>query len=135
MSPRLARWNVRCLPPIPVGQARPASQQPRSPRRWSQHVTDTSDALDLEPGVFRKTTARAVAESLKRSADRSRRRKADSFRSAMSMLTFYLNRAGKNLSDDRRQVLEAAKIELRTIYGRAGGRRPELRRSAGVRSA
>ena len=87
-------------------------------RKWSQHVTETSDALDLETGVFRRASARQIASSLKRSADRSRRRKADSFRSAMSMLTFYINRAGKHLSAERRRVLDAAKNELRAIYGR-----------------
>jgi Protein of unknown function (DUF3175) len=92
---------------------------PTSPRRWSQRVTETSDALDLESGVFRKKSPRAVAASLKRSADRSRRRKVDPFRSAMSMLTFYINRAGKGLKTDERKVLEQAKEELRKLYGRA----------------
>ena len=95
--------------------ARPGAKQSR---RWSQRVTETSNALDLEPGVF-KGDARQVAASLKRSADRSRRRKTDSFRSAMSMLNFYVNRAGKHLSAARRQVLDAAKEELRALYGRA----------------
>ncbi len=90
----------------------------RNPRRWSSRVTATSNALDLEPGVFKKSDARAVARSLKRSAERSKRRKADPFRSAMSMLTFFLNRAGKNLPARRRRVLERAKDELRTLYGR-----------------
>ena len=74
--------------------------------------------MDLEPGVFRRGSARTIAMSLKRSADRSRRRKTDSFRSAMSMLTFYLNRAGKNLSASRRRVLDDAKQALRVAYGR-----------------
>lgn len=98
-------------------------------RQWSQHVTETSDALDLESGVFRRESPRAIASSLKRSADRSRRRKADSFRSAMSMLTFYMNRAGTHLSAARRRVLEAAKDELRVIYGRPA-EHPERRQSA-----
>lgn len=92
---------------------------PTSPRRWSQRVTETSDALDLESGVFMKKSPRAVAASLKRSADRSRRRKVDPFRSAMSMLSFYINRAGKGLKTDERKVLEQAKQELRKLYGRA----------------
>lgn len=79
---------------------------------------ETSDALDLEPGVFQLRTPRAIAHSLKRSAERSRRRKAEPFRSAMSMLTFYVNRAGRKLSADRRRVLEQAKAELRALYGR-----------------
>ncbi len=82
-------------------------------------MTETSNALDLEAGVFTKASPREIASSLKRSADRSRRRKTDSYRSAMSMLTFYLNRAGKNLSASRLRVLEAAKDELRSVYGRA----------------
>jgi hypothetical protein len=91
-------------------------------KRWSQRVTETSNALDLDPGVFSRDDARSIARSLKRSADRSRRRKSDPFRSAMSMLTFYINRAGKNLSRSRRARLEAAKDELRQLYQR-GARR------------
>lgn len=89
-----------------------------SPKRWSGHVTATSNALDLEPEVFKKENARAVADSLKRSADRSCRRKVDPFRSAMSMLTFYINRAGSRLPAERRRILEQAKDELRSAYGR-----------------
>jgi hypothetical protein len=95
-----------------------ARAKSRAPRRWSQHVTETSNALDLDEGVFRRRNARAIAVSLKRSAERSRRRKSDAFRSAMSMLTFYVNRAGKGLSDSQKRVLEAAKNELRSLYGR-----------------
>lgn len=90
----------------------------RRVRRWSQRVTDTSDALTLERGVFKKATPRAVAASLKRSAERSHRRKADPFRSAMSMLTFFINRAGKGLPRSQKQKLERAKDELRALYGR-----------------
>lgn len=86
---------------------------------WSRAVSANSDALDLEPGVFKRTDPRAIARSLKRSAERSRRRKADPYRSAMSMLTFYINRAGRNLSEEQRGRLEAAKGELRKLYGRA----------------
>lgn len=86
--------------------------------RWSQRVTRTSDALDLERGVFTKSDPRAIARSLKRSAERSHRRKADPYRSAMSMLTFYVNRAGKQLSARDRKRLEQAKDELRDLYGR-----------------
>jgi hypothetical protein len=95
-------------------------------RKWSQHVTESSNALDLEPGVF-KGSSRQIATSLKRSADRSRRRKADSFRSAMSMLTFYMNRAGTHLSATRRRVLDGAKDELRALYGRARRGTPSRR--------
>lgn len=87
-------------------------------KRWSQRVTRTSNALDLERGVFAGSDPRAVARSLKRSAERSRRRKADPFRSAMSMLTFYINRAGRNLPKKRLQTLERAKDELRAQFGR-----------------
>ena len=87
-------------------------------RRWSKRVMETSNALDLEPGVFTKPTARQVALSLKRSADRSRRRKAEPYRSAMSMLSFHINRAGRGLSAERREVLSDAKDELRRLYHR-----------------
>jgi len=86
--------------------------------RWSQRVTDTSDALDLEPGVFTKRSPRAIAQSLKRSAEHSRRRKSDAYRSAMSMLTFYVNRAGRTLSKTQKAKLEKAKHELRELFGR-----------------
>jgi hypothetical protein len=85
-------------------------------RRWSQHVTETSDALDLEGGVFKKGEPKAIARSLKRSAEQSHRRKANPYRSAMSMLVFYINRAGHNLSTARRRKLEQAKDELRALY-------------------
>ncbi|HEX8987537.1 MAG TPA: DUF3175 domain-containing protein [Rhodocyclaceae bacterium] len=88
------------------------------PKRWSQHVTETSHALDLEPGVFALDDPRAIAASLKRSAEASRQRKADPFRSAMSMLVFYVNRAGRKLPRARRLVLERAKDELRDAFGR-----------------
>ena len=87
-------------------------------KRWSQRVTQESNALDLEQGVFSKDDPKSIARSLKRSADRSQRRKADPFRSAMSMLTFYINRAGKTLSKSRRKRLEDAKEELRDLYGK-----------------
>jgi Protein of unknown function (DUF3175) len=95
-------------------------------KRWSQRVTERSDALDLEPKVFARRSARSVALSLKRSAERSRRRKSDPYRSAMSMLTFYINRAGKTLSPTQRRRLEAAKDELRKLYRRP----PRSRRAA-----
>lgn len=85
---------------------------------WSQQVTETSDALTLEEGVFKKPTPRAVALSLKRSADVSTRRKSEPFRSAMSMLVFYINRAGKGLPEAEKQKLEKAKDELRALYGK-----------------
>ena len=87
-------------------------------RRWSARVTRKSDALDLERGVFAKRDPKRIAASLKRSAERSRRRKADPYRSALSMLTFYINRAGKNLPASRRKTLERAKGELRKQFHR-----------------
>ncbi len=87
-------------------------------RRWSGRVTRESDALTLEEGVFTKGSAKAIARSLKRSAERSRRRKSSPYRSAMSMLTFFINRAGKGLSKARKRKLEAAKDELRALYGK-----------------
>lgn len=87
-------------------------------RRWSQRVTETSDALDLEAGVFTLEDPREIALSLKKSADQSKRRKSGPFQSAMSMLTFYINRAGKQLSKQQRDRLELAKDELRVLYGR-----------------
>jgi hypothetical protein len=89
-----------------------------------------SDALDLEPGVFMQRSPRQIAESLKRSAERSRRRRSTPFRSAMSMLTFYINRGGRNLSRTRRQTLERAKDELRKLFGRAPSSRTPRRKPA-----
>ena len=89
-----------------------------SVKRWSQEVTETSDALDLEEGIFALENPRQIARSLKKSADQSRRRKSEPFRSAMSMLTFYINRAGRHLDDEQRARLEKAKDELRALYGR-----------------
>jgi hypothetical protein len=86
--------------------------------RWSRRVTETSNALDLEAGIFSNGTAQEIARSLKRSSLRSRRRKGTPFQSAMSMLNFYINRAGTNLSESRRQILEEAKRELRDAFGR-----------------
>jgi hypothetical protein len=107
----------------------------RKPRvnRWSARVTRESNALDLEAAVFKKKNASEIARSLKRSAEKSERRKTAPFRSAMSMLTFYINRAGKNLPASRTKMLERAKDELRKLYGRPTGRRkpgPAKKRSA-----
>jgi len=94
------------------------TRSPPSRQRWSQRVTERSDALDLESRVFALEDPRAIARSLKRSAERSRRRKAPPFQSAMSMLTFYINRAGRQLNRTQRVRLEAAKDELRVLFGR-----------------
>ncbi|TMH03455.1 MAG: DUF3175 domain-containing protein, partial [Betaproteobacteria bacterium] len=95
-------------------------------KRWSAQVMATSNALDLEPEVFKRTDPKAIARSLKRSAERSERRKSEPFRSAMSMLTFYINRAGHALPKKQRAVLEKAKDELRAAF-----HRPPARRSVG----
>ncbi|MEO5970733.1 MAG: DUF3175 domain-containing protein [Bdellovibrionia bacterium] len=98
------------------------------PKNWSARVTRESNALDLEKNVFTLQSAKSIASSLKRSSDSSHRRKARPFQSAMSMLNFYINRAGRNLSISRRKVLNQAKDELRVLYGRkrqlAQNRRP-----------
>jgi hypothetical protein len=88
--------------------------------RWSGKVTTESDALDLEEDVFKARDPRRIAASLKRSAKRSRRRKTEPHRSAMSMLSFCINRAGRNLSASQRRILNRAKSELRKQFGRTG---------------
>jgi len=94
-------------------------------KRWSQHVTETSDALNLEPDVFTLDDPAKIARSLSESAEKSTRRKTEPFRSAMSMLTFYINRAGKGLPEGRKKILEKAKDELRRLYGRAARNTPK----------
>jgi Protein of unknown function (DUF3175) len=99
-----------------------STHKPRSKRaggnRWSAKVTHTSNALDLEPSVFKGDDPRRIAASLKRSAEHSHRRKGTPFQSAMSMLNFYINRAGTGLSARQRSKLERAKTELRDLFGR-----------------
>ena len=99
--------------------ARKRSAGRGSPRRWSQRVTRESDALDLKKGVFKLTSAKKIAASLKRSAEQSSRRKSGAYRSALSMLTFYINRAGRKLPKAQRERLQRAKIELKHQFGRA----------------
>jgi len=94
------------------------SKAATTPKRWSQSVTKNSNALDLEPGVFALRSPAGIARSLKRSADTSNRRKGSPFQSAMSMLNFYINRAGKSLSAQRKKLLNDAKTELRRLYSR-----------------
>ena len=96
----------------------PARHNGKSAEKWSAGVMKRSDALDLEGGVFKKKNARQVALSLKRSAQASQRRKSSPFRSAMSMLNFAINRGGRNLSAERRRVLNQAKVELRRLFHR-----------------
>jgi hypothetical protein len=95
---------------------RKSSSRKSLTRRWSARVTKTSDAMTLDEGVFKKSDPKAIARSVKRSAEHSHRRKSPPFRSAMSMLTFYINRGGKNLSARKKHVLMQAKDELRALY-------------------
>ena len=96
----------------------PSSESTHEPAHWSAKVSRESDALDLEKGVFTWKDPHRIARSLKHSADTSTRRKSAPFRSAMSMLVFYINRAGKNLDEEQRNILQQAKQELRKLYGR-----------------
>ena len=95
---------------------RKASQS--TPKRWSHHVMETSDAMDIERDIFKNGNAQEIADSLKRSSTRSTRRKGSPFQSAMSMLNFYINRAGRNLPKSRKSTLERAKKRLREAFGR-----------------
>jgi hypothetical protein len=88
----------------------------RTTKKWSGDVTENSNAMDLDKGVFAEKDPKKIAASLKRSATHSHRRKGTPFQSAMSMLNFYINRAGKNLPDDRKEILEQAKDELRKVF-------------------
>ena len=102
-----------------VKSATPAnSAATKKPGRWSQRVTKQSDALNLKRGVFTLTDPKKIAASLKRSAEHSSRRKAGAYRSALSMLTFYINRAGKTLAKTQRDRLQRAKTELKHQFGR-----------------
>jgi Protein of unknown function (DUF3175) len=101
-----------------VSARRKTAARKPAPKRWSQHVTRESDALDLRKGVFKLTSAKKIASSLKRSAERSSRRKSGVYRSALSMLTFYINRAGRNLPKTQRARLERAKVELKHQFGK-----------------
>ncbi|MFM0227480.1 DUF3175 domain-containing protein [Paraburkholderia dipogonis] len=96
-----------------------AAHRAKSPKKWSHHVMETSDAMDIQHDVFKTGSAESIAQSLKQSSTKSRRRKGTPFQSAMSMLNFYINRAGRNLSKTRRDTLQQAKRKLREAFGRA----------------
>ncbi len=115
---RTARKSAKA-PKARTARKAPAKRKAKaaSPKRWSQRVTEHSDALHLKDGVFKLTDPKKIAASLKRSAERSSRRKAGAYRSALSMLTFYINRAGKTLPRTRRERLERAKGELKKAFG------------------
>ena len=129
MGPPMAKTaRSTSRPKSRAAQARSArSGKPASARYWSQRVTRESNALDLDKGVFNLRDPKKIAASLKRSAERSRRRKATPYRSALSMLVFYMNRAGKNLPASRKRQLESAKGELKKLFGK-DERRPGARR-------
>lgn len=115
-----ARARTRRSAPRKAQKTSSARKSAKRPvRKWSGRVTATSDALDLKKDVFKLDSPKAIARSLKRSAEHSHRRKSDPYRSAMSMLVFYINRAGKNLPATRKRKLEAAKGELRKAFGKA----------------
>jgi len=101
-----------------AARAAGSARHSRPARKWSARVTRTSDAMDLPQGTFKSGSAKKVARTLKRAANASHRRKASPFQSAMSVLNFEINRAGKNLSATRKRVLGRAKTELRRAYGR-----------------
>jgi Protein of unknown function (DUF3175) len=116
---KTARRNAGKTTARKAGSARKKSAlKKETPKRWSQRVTRESDALDLKQGVFKLTSPRKIAASLKRSAERSSRRKTGAYRSALSMLTFYINRAGRTLPKTQRDRLQRAKLELKRQFGR-----------------
>src|SRR5258708_6405012 len=118
-SSKAARKSPRKTASKTTSRRKAPAKRKASPKRWSQRVTQQSDALDLKRGVFTLRDPKRIAASLKRSAERSSRRKAGAYRSALSMLTFYVNRAGKTLPKTQRERLERAKIELKRQFGRA----------------
>jgi Protein of unknown function (DUF3175) len=117
-SSKIARKSPRKTASKTTTRRKPPAKRKASPKRWSQRVTQESDALDLKRGVFTLRDPKRIAASLKRSAERSSRRKAGAYRSALSMLTFYVNRAGKTLPKTQRERLERAKIELKRQFRR-----------------
>ncbi len=112
---------------MPVRTPKPASKQPD---HWSQQVTETSDAMDLKHDVFKQHDPKAIARSLKSSAEHSDRRKSDPYRSSMSMLTFYINRAGHNLDPGQHEILEATKDELRKLFDKPAAAKTAARKAA-----
>jgi hypothetical protein len=117
-SSKTARKSPRKIASKTITRRKAPVKRKASPKRWSQRVTQQSDALDLKRGVFTLRDPKQIAASLKRSAERSSRRKAGAYRSALSMLTFYVNRAGKTLPKTQRDRLERAKVELKRQFGR-----------------
>ena len=117
-TPRKAAVRKGRRTTVRKSQATSKAKSKASGKRWSQRVTRESDALDLKHGVFKQSDPKKIAASLKRSAERSSRRKTGAYRSALSMLTFYINRAGKTLPKTQRDRLQRAKAELKHQFGR-----------------
>jgi hypothetical protein len=117
-SSKTARKSTRKTASKTTPRRKAPAKRKASPKRWSQRVTQESDALDLKRGVFTLRDPKRIAASLKCSAEHSSRRKAGAYRSALSMLTFYVNRAGKTLPKTQRERLERAKVELKRQFGR-----------------
>ena len=117
-SSKTARKSPRKTASETTPRKKAPAKRKASPKRWSQRVTQESDALDLRRGVFTLRDPKRIAASLKRSAESSSRRKAGAYRSALSMLTFYVNRAGKTLPKTQRDRLERAKVELKRQFGK-----------------
>jgi hypothetical protein len=105
--------------PKKIKKRKPRRTASHGARKWSAHVTQTSHAMDLEQGIFAKNDPKKIAASLKRSAEASTHRKTNPYRSALSMLTFFINRAGRNLPAKKKTVLERTKAELKRQFGRA----------------
>jgi hypothetical protein len=101
-----------------VRKSAPKKAKKAAPKRWSKKVTETSNAMDLEKDIFKSKEPKKIAKSVKHSAEKSKRKKAGPFQSAMSMINFYENRGGKNLSAAQKKVLDKSKNELRKLYGR-----------------
>lgn len=117
--PKSSQGNKEyCYERVEKGTQSAFAQKGATSRRWSARVTRESHALDLTAGIFTANDPQRIARSLKRSAERSHRRKADPYRSALSMLVFYINRAGCNLSKDKKRILEQAKVALRKLFGK-----------------
>ncbi len=104
--------------PAKASSSKKAAPKKAAPKKWSQSVTEQSDAMDLEKDVFKLKDPKKIAESIKRSAEKSDRKKAGPFQSAMSMINFYENRGGKNISASQKKVLDQSKEELRKLFGR-----------------
>src|SRR3954470_16836456 len=130
-DPRHHSARFCCRAPEDSMATKAKSTKKRAKRKWSARVTQTSDALTLDRGVFTRSDPKEIAQSLKRSADKSKRRKGTPLQSAMSMLNFYINRAGKDLGTRQKQKLNRAKEELRVLYGRK--KQPTTSKAASAR--